>query len=231
LRIYEQVFGELTARVDKAYTDILEKIIEVNANSSPTHAHVETRMESVNYLRFDLFESTAYKTTILDNAASMATFAQYQNVVKTNLMNDLATEFAAAGNGTDKVAAYDKWARKVDESYIACRILGDIGNISGAFTHAVTHYGTWPLSSNETNGKSYARWFYQWTYIDLEDTTGGSRINNVSGSFVSADLRTCLDKAMEGLRTYTMTSTQKDALHEGLRKCMYFWLDRKIKTE
>ena len=77
--------------MDKSYTDTLELIIEINANSSPSHAHVETRLESLNYLRFDLYETTTYKTTILDNAANMDTFQKYQNVVKTNLMNDLAT--------------------------------------------------------------------------------------------------------------------------------------------
>lgn len=77
LRTYEQIYGELTARVDKAFTDILEKIIELNGNNSPTHAHVEVRLESVNFIKFDLYESTLYKTDVLNNAASMATFSAY----------------------------------------------------------------------------------------------------------------------------------------------------------
>lgn len=215
--------------MDKQWTDTLEIMVQINGSGSPTYAHVETRMESVNYLRFDLYESNLYKVDVLNNAGNMDTFAKYQNVVKANLMDKLSS-YSSGGTAAANVAVYDTWARRVDESYIACRLLGSsIGNFSGPFSHSVTHYGSW--DSNATaGGTKYGKWFYQWTYVDLEDTTGGSRINNVSGTPVYTDLRTGLNNIMLGMRTHTMTATEKDAIHLGLRQVLYFWLDRRMST-
>lgn len=78
LRTYEQIYGEMTQRIDRLYLDVLEKIVELNgASSAPAQAAVEQRMEAVNYLRYDLYGGTILKTSVWDKTSSMDTFDKY----------------------------------------------------------------------------------------------------------------------------------------------------------
>lgn len=184
-------------------------------------------MESVNYIRFDLFGTTYYKTDILNNAANMDTFPKYQNVVTTNLMNKLSS-FAGAADNTAKIVVYDQWARYTDEAYIASRLIGaGIGSIAsidnGPWTHThstKTYYKTWE-SDKVYGANKLAKWFYQWTYIDLENTT-------VNPSMVITELKGGLADIMGKMRQFTLGDTDNDAILEGLRRIVYEWLSKKM---
>lgn len=143
---------------------------------------------------------------------------------------DKLSSYSAGSTATANVAIYDTWARMVDESYIACMLLGaGFGDVTGPFSHSVTNYGTWN-SNTAYGGTKLGKYFYSWTYTDLEDTSTAGRINNVSNTPTYTALRAGLDDIMTGLRTYTVTTAMKDKIHEGLREVLYFWLDRRMAT-
>jgi len=149
-------------------------------------------MEAINFLRYDLWGTSILDTHIWIDTANMNSFTKYQNVVRTNLMAGLKTDYDAAGDGAAKVAAYTKWARKVDSTFVACMLYND------TFTYAGT-LGT-VTARSQTNSKYNAHWFYYWT-TKIEDTSN----YNTGSSFTV--LQAALDAMVPELLKKTMNNT------------------------
>lgn len=213
LRTYEQIYGEMTQRIDRLYLDVLEKIVELNgASSAPAQAAVEQRMEAVNYLRYDLYGGTILKTSVWDKTSSMDTFDKYQNTIKTELMGPLLTQYTAAGDDTARVKAYSVFRRKVDSLFIACKLFEL--NISGAGTAGLGSMNFRATSNSKTN----AYWFYQWSLILTNDTyTTDYTVIDAEETKIIAEL----------LKNTPVTGTIVDSVS----KIMYDYLKYRMKNK
>lgn len=182
-------------------------------------------MEAMNYLRYDLWSATSsnilmkYIWEKTDSAVD--TFTEYQDVIRTDLIGALKTDYDAANSNTNRVAAYTKWARKLDATWVACKLYETSFDWNGG-TLGTNGYLGRVNARQESSSKTGAHWFYYWTN-KIEDTTN----YNTTSSFTV--LQAALDAIIPELLKKTMSDTNKQTVSTHFANTMFEFLKYQMK--